>query len=489
MLKKQAADKHRSFIMVLIEDARDINEEWLISSFKKLWDKWILNVVIVFHKKKSIEIWGYTPFTKPFLIRYNTTRENISRKDIFPESIPNLNGHKLKICIFSDEVRAIFKTNGDIVGADGYMVHLLVNKLNASRGIISSTPNKDTYGYIYDNGTIDGCLKLVANNEADFGLNTRFLLKDMFGKRIENSVVYDRDDLCVIVPKSGERNSFWNIFRSFKPTVWISMFGAFILAFLILKHLAPSKFLLLLRLFGTIIEMPFGKLPETPLFNWLLIIWLYFCLLITNAYKGNLTSNLVFRESLPELDTLGELSKSPYQILIYQRHQKYINDYVEPSFHQLLLIKKKIIPVPETYFQEKLAENNQTFAYMEKAHIIYYMVNNKQHYSNGKPIYHVMKSCPFPFESVYIVPYGSPYLGYLNKIVRVAQESGLIVHWSRMMDAEAQMQGISVPKYKTHNEDPVVLILEDLQAAFTMLALGLVASCICFIWEVLYFYV
>lgn len=489
MLKKEAADKHRSFIMVLIEDARAITEQWLHDSFKKLWEKWILNVVIIFHKKGDIEIWGYTPFTSPFLIRYNTKKHSIARKDIFPEIIPNMNGHKLKICIFPDKVRAIFKPDGKIVGADGFMVRLLTDKLNASTKVISSLPWADKNGYSKYNGSADTCLRLIANNYADISLNTRFLIKDMFGKKIENSVVYDRDDLCVIVPKSGQRNSFWNVFRSFKPKVWIFLFATFLLTFIIFKQLAPSKCRIFLKLFGSIIEMPFGKSPKDPFFKFILAFWLGFCLLMSNAYKGNLTSNLVFRENLPDLDTLSELAKSRYQILIYERHQQYINKYVSPSFHQLILVRKKIIPVSENYFHGKLSENNISFAYMEKAHMIYYMVNSKEHYSNGQPIFHVMKSCPFPFESVYIVPYGSPYLGYLNKVVRAAQETGIIVYWSRSMDAEAKAQGLSVPKRRSENDDPEVLILEDLKAVFAMLSIGLVGACICFIYEIIYFYV
>ncbi|XP_055856990.1 uncharacterized protein LOC129919908, partial [Episyrphus balteatus] len=474
IVQKKSAAKHRSYFIVIVEDSTEITSKWLIDSFKKFWDIWVLNAVIFFWKKNSIQMYTFSPFTsKKFLWKIDSNASG--KNDLFFRTTPDMNGRKLKICLYPDETRAVFQPSGEILGPDGLMSAFVADRLNATRVVKMpdeykwSTPYQREGNY----NTSDYCLSEIRSAKSDMALNTRFLSYDNFQKKIEHTVVYDRDDLCILVPKAQPASLFWNLFRPFQIPVWIVTCSMLLVTYAFCRILLPQTSHLFLKLYSTMLTHPLIATTPKLSMKIFLIFWFSYCLLITGAYKCNLMSNLVFRISLPEIDNLQELANSPFQLLIHTRHQKFIDKYVNSSPAYVKEIKRNTIPVPDDFFMKKLNTNDLDYAYLEKFHVINFRVNSRKHYNRGRPLFHIMDVCPIPFQTVYIVPYGSPYLGILDTLVRRAQEHGFVEHWTKLMDTQFKRSGKSVVRNSQDDDDLVVLRLGHLQAAFYILIMGL----------------
>ncbi|XP_055908258.1 uncharacterized protein LOC129943069 [Eupeodes corollae] len=477
IVKKKSATKHRSYFIVIVENSIDLNRKWLYQSFKKFWDIWILNAVIFFWRNNTINMYTFSPFTSKFLWKINSNAAG--KNDLFFRKTPDMNGRKLRICLFPDETRAIFEPEGKVLGADGFMSSFVAGSLNATRVI--KMPQNFKWSNVYaseGNNSADFCLSEMQTAKSDMALNTRFLSLDNFKRTVEHTVVYGRDDLCVLVPKAQPASLFWNLFRPFQIPVWAVIFLMFFLTYGFCRVLLPQTSHVCLKLYSTMLTQPLNEHNLTVSMRVFLVFWFSYCLLITASYKCNLMSNLVFRIALPEIDNLRELANSPYELLIHARHHKFIDKYVDSSLSFVKKLKKRIIPVSDDFLIRKLNANDLDYAYLEKFHVINFRVNSRKHYNRGRPLFHIMEVCPIPFQTVYIVPYGSPYLGILDILVRRAQEHGFVDHWAKLMDTQFKNTGKSIVRNNQNEEDLVVLRFNHLQAAFYMLSLGLILATI-----------
>lgn len=71
--------------------------------FNEFWERQVLNVIVVFWTNK-LNCFTYSPFGKHFLISFNVNETNPER--LFYDKTINLNGHKLKVGMFSEGQRA-----------------------------------------------------------------------------------------------------------------------------------------------------------------------------------------------------------------------------------------------------------------------------------------------------------------------------------------------------------------------------------------------
>lgn len=218
-----------------------------------------------------------------------------------------------------------------------------------------------------------------------------------------------------------------------------------------------------------------------------LILWLYFGMLISTAFRGNLTSIIVYRKPLPDINDLSELAASSYKILMRRRHKKHIRQFLSIAHENEARIKQVMREVPDTELTDYFNQNDQSYAYLEKHHIGSFQVNARQHMHLGRPLFHLMDSCLVPFHAVYTVPYGSPYLGFINQLIRGAHEFGFERYWDRIMNTAFIKSGTKVQNNRRHNnsDDPVVLKLEHFHAVFFLWAIGLALAFLIYLWELL----
>ncbi|XP_019891451.2 uncharacterized protein LOC105261666 [Musca domestica] len=485
IIRKKSAAKHLTYIMLLIQDAHNVTEKWLLSTFKNFWKMWILNVVVVFTDPKQgyIELYRYDPFAKILRHRIALGPDTYNLDELYPKDILNMRGNPLQICLYQDNIRTIFESSGNILGTDGLMSSFLVERLNATPLVRRIR----TYGN--DSVSQDLCFKETFDELDDMATNIRFLSMESFYGRVESTIVLNRDDLCVLIPKAKIASSFWNLFRSFSISVWIlisvSLAMAYIFCSLIYRNIfAGDK--LLLDLLSCIISTPRARLQRSRMSARLFFyVWLVYGLLISAAFKGNLTSYLVDREYLPDVNTLQELAESKYPLATLPRHIKHLNRYLDLNNPYESMLRQKIIPLPDAFFNELIEHNNLSYAYLQKYHISVFRANSRKHSLNGKPCFHAMAQCIVPFHAVYIVPYGSPYLGYINKLIRNAQEYGYLHYWDSMMSAVFRRSRRNGQLQRSDDSEPEVLQLFHFQAVYCFWAMGLVIAIVCFAGELI----
>lgn len=395
-----------------------------------------------------------------------------------------MNQFKMRVALFPEEVYAIFGNNGDISGLDGFFTLTAATQMNAK---IEINRNFRSIGMPFRNGTVTGSLKAISERTVDFSFNSHLLKSETFALRAENTYPFSSDDLCFLVANSGYASQVTNMFRTFDKNVWISMLGILFLVsyvwFKISEILENDKvrvcaFLQILRVN---INQNLPRTPDVISLRILLIIWGYFCLLTTNTFLGNLTSTLLLRNQLPNIDTLVQLDESNLLIKTNLRNALDLRSNLNKSIptHKRLLSRIIESSDDDIYFLTRSGDTN--FAYLERRHTVRYHTLNRRTPA-GRPIYHEVKQCPVPYLTVYIAPFGSPYLGHINRLLGELRESGLTNYWDTIMRANLFSRRRQIVQMDEENR-VIKLTIVHLQMAFYILFAGLTISTIVFILE------
>ncbi|XP_020713721.1 uncharacterized protein LOC110117915 [Ceratitis capitata] len=484
ILRKNSTAKHLSHVIMLIKNSDTVTDAWLRRTFMIFWRIWFLNIVIMFQRDHQLHVYRYNPFADEFLIRVQLDNQTLpGMAELFPTKLPDMGGKPLRVCMYHDVVRAIFeddKNDQQVTGSDGLLSSFVAERLNATRVIHRVSR--------FGNFTLraDICFKEITQGIDDVAFNIRFLSAPSFSQHAEYTFVHGLDSLYALVPKAKMATTFWNLFRSFRVPVWFSILLSIPLAYifcnLIHQHLNKTGFSLL-QLFACTLTMPLTRIPTGTPLRIFIFFWLFYGMLICNAFKGNLTSSLVFRTYLNDVNTLKELAESPYDLLTFARHTKHLDRFLDVSDPYEAIIKRKIVVVPDEELLTGIKENNLSYAYVQKYHYATYYANARIHSLRGRPLYHVMSTVLVPFHAVYIVPYGSPYLGFINRLIRSSHEYGYNAHWESIMNAAFIDSGKKTIRDVMNDDDPIVLKLFHFQAAFGIWFVGLTVAFVTLIWE------
>lgn len=479
-IRKHSCDKHNSHFIILIE-TEVLPGAWLTDLFEQFWNNSLLKVLVLFWSD-DVNIFTYNPFGPVFLIKVSTNETTYDQ--LFWDKTENLNGHPFRVSMFVEKTRAILNSNGRFSGTDGYFTDVMIDKLNATLQWLPPIDGYD-YGEMLSNGTPTGSLGQIIARSADVAFNTRFLRLAQFQGKIQITFTNGRDDLCILVAKAGFASNINNIFRAFTLIVWIFVFVSLLttnMSFCAIYRMEtnhPTVTNILFNFYSWNLSQPIVKLPERWATKLIIGFWIIYCLLITSSYQGNLTSNLVLRPTLSDINTIRQLEQSTYEILTLGRYvgllQKFLN---QTGVYDKL--KTRIRSVSPDDLVKYIEDNDVRYAYANKYHINQYISNSDSHKINGIRVYNNMIECPVPFLVAYIVGSGSPYLYRINKILRRTQEAGLVFYWDQKA---AQRNGGS----QRADGGPVPLMIDHVQSSFYLLFLGLGISTIAFILEFLVF--
>lgn len=508
-VKKNSADKYNSHFIIIIESPiiPSININQLLENiFTQFWQYHILNVVIIYQsydnnndkQQQIISMITYSPFTDNFLINLPT---NITGYEhIFWDKAKNLNGHPLRVSLFAELTRAVFHANGELTGTDGFITKAITDKMNASLILLPPTDGYDI-GEFLKNGSVIGSLAQIVDHHVDVSFNTRFLRLAQFQGKVQITITNGRDDICILVAKAGYASNINNIFRTFSLIVWLLTFISLIsitFSYTIINYSIEIEnnnnnsnnywlLSIMCRRIGAIffdfyswnLAQPIVKLPKYWSSKIIIGIWIIYGLLITSSYQGNLTSNLISRPTLPEINTIRQLEQSSYVVLTFGRYVDLLQNFLNQTGGTYNSLKKRIRSVKKSEMSKLIAENNINYAYANKFHINQYQSNLKEHIRRGRPIYYNMKECPVPYLVAYAVVYGSPYLQRINQLLRQLQESGLMVYWDEKSKGDHSKNGGP----RSTDGEPVALTLDHVQSAFYILFLGLILALIIFFSE------
>lgn len=370
--------------------------------FNEFWERQVLNVIVVFWTNK-LNCFTYSPFGKHFLIPFNVNETNPER--LFYDKTINLNGHKLKVGMFSEEQRvkiSYINKKPIMKGIDGGFGGMVIKRMNATLKLIEPLDGAKL-GELFSNKSTTGIFSLLENETIDISFNARFFRMQHFRKTIEPTISLGRDDLCILVPRTGISLNLDNIFDAFESPVWTLIVIALpIYAFFFhLLHNKRSGFRkshsfshAFLRLFGWNVNQPYMRSPKTSLAKIMLGLWITYSAVITNWYNSNLTSYLMVKPRLPDIKTLQQLEQSNYQILTLQ---KYMDEFlINSKEHQNLLGRIEAVDNSFEIFKRVVLDKDTSYAYADKEHTLRYMISKGRLYDT----FAQMTECPVPFINV-----------------------------------------------------------------------------------------
>lgn len=207
-IEKRLPRKPRTkYIILLEEELSSEPKSELEQVFSQIWDKQVLNALVVYYSNFSLHAVTFCPFPE---LRMDFIRgkdlHNHSR--LFWDKARNLYGTPLKVIGFYDNSRARFDKNNTnnvtaLDGTDGLLLKLIVEKMNSSLNL--SLPDDGMeIGELLPNKTSTGCLAALMSGKFDLGLNVRFYRLNHFEGKVEATHAIGRDDICFLVPRKGK---------------------------------------------------------------------------------------------------------------------------------------------------------------------------------------------------------------------------------------------------------------------------------------------
>lgn len=111
-----------------------------------------------------------------------------------------------------------------------------------------------------------------------------------------------------------------------------------------------------------------------------------------------------------------------------------------------------------------------------------------EYFLSDRAVLHLMRESIIPSYQCFQLKHGSPFLPYVNKLLRHLQEGGILDFWLRRTIHQALTEGVLVPyeDYKEVTFSPRILDLKRSYPAFLVLATGYMLAFIVFILELLY---
>lgn len=495
---EMSADKYNSHFIVVVERALEASngndrnaDAWARLAFEQFWQKQVYNALIIFAQYTSnavlldsatnpqMRVLTFNPFRSDNGGLIEISASVIDYAQLFWDKAQNLYGHPFRVSLFAEPTRAKFDSTGTelIGGTDALLTKLMVKRMNATLVLLPPDDGFDIGEFLHGGGAT-GSLAQVLSGAVHVSFNTRFLRLSQFKGKIQITYTNGRDDICFLVPKAGYASNVYNIFRAFSPTVWFMTLGALLavpLAFAVLHRVQREPQPLhhvFLSFYSWHLAQPIIRLPEHWATKLLIAVWILYCLLITSSYQGNLTSNLVLRPTLPEINTIRQLDNDPgLEILTFGRYVQLLLSFMN-STDEYKRLPHSIRSVSTGDELERMVNaHDRRYAYANKQHINAYLVRRKGNIVNNRPLYHRMDECPVPFLVAYALRIGSPYLWRVNVLLRQAQENGLIGLWESQAE-ETLLAG----EHHGTGDGPVALTLDHMQSPFYILGLGLVLA-------------
>lgn len=483
-------DKYNSHFVLVIESAVRANDTaWSWPVFAHFWQKDVYNVLIVFVDgigAPMVRVLTFNPFLPGPAPDHDDAyggmavvelcASRTAHGELFWDKAANLHRSAFRVSLFAEKTRAIFSRNGTLEGGtDARLTELMAEHMNATLVLLPPTDGFDI-GEFLGNGSATGSLAQVLTGAVHVSFNTRFLRLRQFRGKIQITHTNGRDDICFMVPKAGYASNIYNIFRAFSRWVWFMTMAALLivpLSFGMLYRLQPETLPaqhVFFSFYSWHLAQPIMRLPDNWATKILIAFWILYCLLITSSYQGNLTSNLVLRPTLPDINTIGQLDGSRLEIMTFGRYVHLLLAFMNSTteYRRLPHSIRSVSTAAE--LEELVNAHDRRYAYANKQHINAFLTRRKGNIVNNRPLYHNVAECPVPFLVAYALRIGSPYLGRINLILRRAQESGLIGLW------DSQAEETMGSALRGSGDGPVPLTLDHMQSPFYILCFGLAVS-------------
>lgn len=441
--------------------------------------RYLPNIILIHQEEKVIQT---STVNQQKMTVQKQTRIPYSRLDstnfrLFPEKLILYGDSRLKVCYGLWEPY-VFKLGDTLHGVDVTIMTTLAKYLKFKMELI---PSFDGYWGSLVNGSWNGMVRMVMDGRADIGMSP-FTMTSLRETVIDFTSSYKNDYLTFVSPLSELLSKWKALLMPFTIAVWVALLIAILLGIVtyVLLSLAdyseskknPWNAHSFFFIYNCLTKQSV-KYPSTNSQRVFALVWLLFCIIITSAYAGILTSFLTKQLRSTPIQTTPQLLNTNLPINKF--------DFGGPSMSFFKAVYPKI-------YEKIKFVSSFSFGFSNvrkgKSILIDMMTGLKFFEHNitkgkGPNLVTFSKEQWYPQSYAYIVETDSPYKEGLNRGIHRLQTFGLIQKWFDDF--------LGSTLFQTQNDQKVVLSFENLKWCFLLLIFGLNLSFITFTYESLRF--
>ncbi|XP_043247563.1 ionotropic receptor 21a-like [Amphibalanus amphitrite] len=338
-------------------------------------------------------------------------------------------------------------------------------------------------------GTWNGLLGDLHHDRADIGMANLFRSADKL-RGIDMTVPYMTDYACFLAAVPEPPPHYLALVRPLSWRAWIATIFAFVASVPVLWALsgtADRRFKSFTYTafygFGVLMQEAMEAVPRLRRAQLFLGQFWVLAMVVAYAYRANLVAYLSAPAPAVPLDTTHQLLASglTWGVRAGGGWEAWFQDSPDPVARRLADGMQFV-----RSFSEGVERSRRSrFAFINSKQSLQYLVVTDFTDSRGIESMHVSRECYIPFSVALGLPKYSPLTGKLNQMIQRAIQAGLV---DKMFDdvlaGVQRRQGCRAAESQGHT-DALSLNLSHMQAPLSLLVLGLIASSVAFMVELL----
>ncbi|XP_026811272.1 uncharacterized protein LOC113552623 [Rhopalosiphum maidis] len=448
--------------------------------FQTAWQKkWVANVVVIAYAA------AYT---------YNPFRDSVTERPadaavlraVARLRMTDLNGHRVRICMFPTRLKAVKLPDGSYGGMDGIVAATLAKHMNFTP-VYSEPSDGGKYGWAEANSEYTGLLGDLVYNKVDMAFNGVFLNAYESNNTIQYTTPVMFDELCFVVPKAQQMSQWRAIFTAFDVRLWYCLAGSFVVAlsaWVLIRRTTNTSYsltLLAINLFRVFLMVPLNRVPNNISERLMVVSTVLFGFIMATSLQAVMVKYLSYPKYERDVATVQELydtgmpvlSASNNLILLFVSDERPV--YVKMS-DRFSIINNKSLDILGV-----VASKRTSAAIGRKNDLVEKIASS--YVENNEVLLHIVDECPRSFHIVYLVRKDVPFIQVVDRIITTFVESGIVNSW--FVHAKPFRP---ISDYH-HRKDPhKVFTFKNVVIAFMCLTIGLTASAIVFVAELVYFH-
>lgn len=444
------------FILYIVNLQKSIDQNMLVTLFKKFWINNILRVVIFCWSRRNMHLQWFS-YDAILNQVYDETSDKRS-----PSYWMNSDKYDFgRVCLFSNHPWTTIWPFVDppVIGIDVYTMEAIIKSLHADYNY--------TFANLY-NIEEEGCQILF----------TRMEHSENIFKRSLNVIQFDY--WTFLIDKPERIINMIKYFKPFQISVWYTIFGTtiFITVSGLIHKFFLDKYGRMVKLFH-IFGILFNQSIPCDITNVILthkifvILLLCYNILLSSAYLGILTSNMMLPLTRAKIRTLEDVVNHGEKINVHRPLYFYL---LEIGFNDSELFNLMYPDIPNDLATAKVRAVLRSSANL---------VLRANHIDGFVPQY-LIEDDLMPTVLVHGVANKFPFSRKLDRLFRFCQEAGLNYIWKEKFEYKIYKK-IYTKVYFPSVKIDLTFKLYDLAGIFLAWGSGIAISTLAFIFEVLYY--
>lgn len=457
------------------------------------WSLYITNINIFYQSLVDSNEWliyTYFPFTethceKVVPVLYNSYVGGYGFKkpvDPYPNKIRNLHGCPLSIATFQAPPFIILQNDSnDLAGFDGRLVGAIGRSMNFT--LSHKILTQSFWGHVDENGTSYGAIRMVMGKEVNFTAGY-FTLSMNRNKWLSATQTYYTSNLVWVIPPGHDLTPVERFYRPFSRAIWIVMLFYLIVGVVIIIVIKLQRRNVQGFVFGTNVRAPIlnmlntllgGPMHITPRRNFartLLGLFLFYSLIIRNAYTGAMFRFLKTDIQKDLIQSMNEMVEENFTFFVLDAMRDNVELSKDLSGKFLVLDNRQF----EAYRDFLQQHDAKLTILASEDHVAYW---NKDDYPNV--FFNMCKEKLTAINLCLFLHKTSCLTAEMSKYILDFSANGFIKLFQNLYIDKSYLNE------KFLDSGPKALTMEHLRGALYFLFGGLVISLSCFIAEIFYY--